>query len=443
MIAASSLAKPRIVLTVVICLAWLFAASACFVETDAYRYASAVLAIIALCHYACMPQRPATNWLGWLCMGWGVYVAARFLHFYFSTRPHETGASEWLYAFPFFFPILGIAVSMAEKQFERIVAAFFTIALVMLVGTIKFSLIFAGETVKPLIMNNQIHGAVACGLITLSAYFWLLHQLSGGGTNVALRRYACVVAPLVIILCLIAIYGAKSKGVWLALSVTLPIAGLMSLTYLRVRTGVIVIIVAALLLCGGLYTVRHNLDKTAGPTLISTISMLQGLVEKHDVNGTILATIDAQTTPTSMDERLQLWYDAGQLISSAPFFGWGSRWVDELDTTHYPGVHYTLFHDGYLEILVRFGIFGAAVMTVILVALFRSVLQAYRAGVIPRAAFHIYAIGLFFFALTMLSNSNNRLAIGESLSLVSSAFACWCSMRVTPAINRKIEPLAR
>jgi hypothetical protein len=33
--------------------------------------------------------------------------------------------------------------------------------------------------------------------------------------------------------------------------------------------------------------------------------------------------------------------------------------------------------------------------------------------------------------VTMLSNSNNRLAIGESLALFSSAFACWCNMRVT------------
>lgn len=427
--ATSPAAKQNFALTIVMSIAWLFAASAAFVETDAYRYASAVLAIIGLCRYLSMRERPATNWLGWLCMLWGAYVAVRFLHFYFSTRPHEAGASEWLYAFPFFFPILGVAFSMSEGRIERTVAAFFGVALVMLAATTKFLPIFAGETVKPLIMNNQIHGAVACGLILLSAYFWLLNYLSDRTAKPMLRQFCFIVAPLVMILCLIAIYGAKSKGVWLALGLTLPIAGLMSLTYLRLRTGLFVIVAAGIVLCCGVYAVRHNLNKTAGPTVEAAISMLEGFQDGRDFNGVVLGTINSATTPLSMDERLQLWYDAGQLISSAPWFGWGSKWVDQLSVSHYPDVRYTLFHNGYLEILVRYGVSGAAVMSIILVALFVSVLRAFRAGVIPRAAFHVYAIGLLFFALTMLSNSNNRLAIGESLSLLSSAFACWCSMR--------------
>jgi O-antigen ligase len=320
---------------------------------------------------------------------------------------------------------------MMEGQFERIVTAFFVVALVMLVATTKFSLIFAGETVRPLIMNNQIHGAVACGLIMLSAYFWLLHHLSDDAVKPAMRRFAGVLAPLVIILCLIAIYGAKSKGVWLALGIALPIAGLMSLTHLRLRTGILLIIAAAILLVGAMYIVRHNLNKTAGPTVTSTMSMLDNLADSRDFNGSVLGTINSPSTPNSMDQRLQLWYDAGELISSAPLFGWGSRWVDRLGATHYPNVLYTLFHNGYLEILVRYGISGAIVLSAILIALFTSVLRAYRAGIIPRAVFDLYTVGLLFFAVTMLSNSNNRLAVGESLALFSSAFACWCNMRVT------------
>jgi O-antigen ligase len=439
MIATSSAAKLKFALSIVVSLAWLFAASANFVETDAYRYASAILAIIALCHYLSMPNKPATNWLGWLCMAWGVYVAARFLHFYVTTRPHETGASEWLYAFPFFFPILGIAFSMTEGRLERIIAVFFGIALVMLAVTTQFEPIIAGETAKPLIMNNQIHGAVACGLILLSAYFWLLHYISDDTAKPAMRRLSFVVAPLVIILCLIAIYGAKSKGVWLALSLTLPIAGLLSLTYLRLRTGMFVLMAAAILLCCGAYTVRHNLNRTAGPTVESAISMLEGFQDGRDFDGVVLGTIDSPTTPFSMDERLQLWYDAGELISSAPLFGWGSKWVDQLSVSHYPNVRYTLFHNGYLEILVRYGISGAIVMATILAALFASVLRAFRAGAIPRAAFHVYTVGLLFFALTMLSNSNNRLAIGESLALLSSAFACWCNMRAVHEYDALLE----
>ncbi|TQX89618.1 O-antigen ligase domain-containing protein [Rhizobium sp. rho-13.1] len=444
MMTTSTAAKPNALLTIIISIAWLFAASAVFVETDAYRYASAVLAIIALVHFLKMPNRPATNWLGWLCMAWGIYVAVRFLRFYIMTHPHESGASEWLYAFPFFFPILGVAFSMTEGRIERIVAAFFAVALVMLAATTGYVRIFAGETVKPLIMNNQIHGAVACGLILLSAYFWWLHYLSNSDAKPLLRRFGLVVAPVVMILCLIAIYGAKSKGVWLALTLTLPIAGLLSLTYLRLRTGLITIVAASILLGCGAYAVRHNLNKTAGPTVDAAISMLEGFHARRDFNGVVLGTIDSPTTPVSMDERLQLWYDAGELISSAPVFGWGSKWVDQLNAARYPNVRYTLFHNGYLEILVRFGIFGAVIMSVILGALFVSVFRAFRAGVIPRAAFHVYTVGLFFFALTLLSNSNNRLAIGESLALLSSAFACWCNMRTAHDYDAlREEPGAR
>jgi O-antigen ligase len=118
------------------------------------------------------------------------------------------------------------------------------------------------------------------------------------------------------------------------------------------------------------------------------------------------------------------------LISTAPIFGWGNEWLERWHRTRYAQIQYTLLHDGYLEILVRFGLFGAIVMTAILAGLAASVWRASRSGIIPRAAFHAYALALLFFAFTLLSNSNNRLAIGESLALLSSAFACWCNMRL-------------
>ncbi|PZM11518.1 O-antigen ligase family protein [Rhizobium tubonense] len=417
-------------LTLLGCVLWLLVASPVFVESDTYRYASAILAIIALVHYLKMEDRPRTNLLGWLCMGWGLYVVVRFAAIYFMTPGHDLGASDWLFAFPFFFPILGVAFGLYEAQFERIVAAFFVVAVVMLVTTTHFQLIFAGETVKPLIMNNQIHGAVACGLILISASFWLLHYMTNKSSNPAFARFAYFAAPLIIIVCFIAIYGAKSKGVWLALIVTLPIVGLVALTYLRRKMGVVIIVCAAALLLAGIYTVRHNLNKTAGPTVTAAITMLEGIDDGRDVSGVVAGAIASTATPFSMDERLQLWYNAGELISAAPWFGWENQWLERWHQTRYANVQYTLLHNGYLEMLVRFGAFGAFVMTTILASLVVSVWRAFRSGLIPRAVLHTYALGLLFFAFTLLSNSNNRLAIGESLALLSSAFACWCNMRI-------------
>jgi hypothetical protein len=49
---------------------------------------------------------------------------------------------------------------------------------------------------------------------------------------------------------------------------------------------------------------------------------------------------------------------------------------------------------------------------------------------------YAYVTVLVFFAFTLLSNSNNRLAIGESLALVSSAFGCACHLLEDDARRR-------
>ncbi len=411
-------------------LLWILVASATLVESDAYRYAVALLSLIALYYYLKAPVRPGTDWLGWLCMGWGAYVLARFGITYWLTPEHDIGASDWLYAFPFFFPILGIAFLLYEPLLEKIIAAYFATALIMLIATQHFREVFAGETVRPLIMNNQIHGAVACGMMLIFTLFWLLHYLTDKSSSRRIARFACIVSPFIVVLCLIAIYGAKSKGVWLALAITLPLLALAALSYLRVKIGGFVVVAAAILLIAGIYAVRHNLDKTAGPTVSATISMLQSVTGGHDLGGAVSSTIGSTATPVSMDERLQLWSNSWEVFSSAPVFGWGNRWLERWHETRYSHIQYTLLHNGYLEILVRYGLFGAAIMAFMLATFIRTVWRACKAGIIPRAAWHAYAVCLFFFALTLLSNSNNRLAIGESLAFASSAFACWCHMRL-------------
>jgi O-antigen ligase len=421
-------------LTILGSLLWLVIASPTLVESGAYRCATAILLMIGLYFYRRM--RPAAGWIGWLCIGWSFYVLSRFAYIYAVTPGHDIGAMDWLYAFPMFFPLLGFTYSLYERHGERIVAAFFALALIMLAATTHYSQIFAGETVRPLIMNNQIHGAVACGMIICWASFWLLHYLTAPDSNRLFARFSLIVGPPVILLCLVAIYGAKSKGVWLALGLTLPVIALAVLSYLKRSTGVIIVLCAAAVLSVGLYTVRQNLYATAGPTAAAALSMADAVVNGHGLDNTVAGTISSDTTPISMDERLQLWSNAWEVFSSAPVFGWGNAWLERYyQTRRYADVPYTLLHNGYLEILVRFGLFGAVVMSVMLGSFIVCVWRARRAGIIPPAACHAYLVCLFFFALTILSNSNNRLAIGESLALGSSAFAYACSMRLRKRTN--------
>ncbi|NLR99418.1 O-antigen ligase family protein [Rhizobium sp. P38BS-XIX] len=411
-------------------LLWLLLASPTVVESDAYRYATALMSLIALYYYMRAPIRPRTDWIGWLCMGWAIYVMARFGITLWLTPQHDIGASDWLYAFPFFFPIMGVAFLLYEEVMEKIVAAYFALVLVMLVATQHLREVFAGETIRPLIMNNQIHGAVACGMIVIFTLFWLLHYLTEKDSDRRVARFAYIVSPFIFALCFIAIYGAKSKGVWLALGISLPVMALVTLTYLRMKSGVVIILAVAALLVAGIYGVRHNLDKTAGPTLSAAVAMVENVIEGHEMGGVVSNAISSTNTPVSMDERLQLWSNSWEVFSSAPVFGWGNRWLERWAETRYSHVQYTLLHNGYLEILVRYGLFGAAVMGFMLAVFIRAVWRARKAGIIPRAAWHAYILCLFFFSLTLLSNSNNRLAIGESLAFASSAFACWCHMRL-------------
>ncbi|OEC99707.1 O-antigen ligase family protein [Rhizobium sp. YK2] len=438
--AGSNMTKPLAIIGGIL---WLLVASPTVVESDAYRYATALLSLIALYYYMKAPIRPRTDWIGWLCMGWAFYVMARFFITFWLTPQHDIGASDWLYAFPFFFPIMGVAFLLYEELMEKIVAAYFAVVLIMLVATQHLREVFAGETIRPLIMNNQIHGAVACGMIVIFTLFWLLHYLTDKSSDRRIARFAYVASPFIFALCFIAIYGAKSKGVWLALGITLPVLALITLTYLRLRSGAIIIIAVAALLITGIYGVRHNLDKTAGPTVSAALSMVENVANGHEMGGVVSNAISSSNTPVSMDERLQLWSNSWEVFSSAPIFGWGNRWLERWAETRYSHVQYTLLHNGYLEILVRYGLFGAAIMGFMLATFIRAVWRARKAGIIPRAAWHAYITCLFFFSLTLLSNSNNRLAIGESLAFASSAFACWCHMRLKgeyltmPKVERK------
>jgi O-antigen ligase len=123
-----------------------------------------------------------------------------------------------------------------------------------------------------------------------------------------------------------------------------------------------------------------------------------------------------------------LWWNASELISASPIVGWGNEWLPRWRRAKYGSIKYDLIHNGYLEILVRYGLVGALVFSILVASFVTSVHRASRRRLVSPSAFYAYVTVLIFFGLTLLSNSNNRLAIGESLALVSSAFACACRL---------------
>lgn len=433
------LARPVIA---VLCLLWLIAASPTLVESDAYRYSLSIVYLITFCVYCTTPVRPRTTWLAWLCIGWGFYAAIRFAAIYFFFSDHELGASEWLYIFPIFFPMLGFGFSLTFSQIEKMLAAFFGIALVFLLVTTQYAAILAGEAITPLIQHNRIHGAVACGLMMIGAFFWLRYYLRSGARS-QFARFAVFVAPLLMTLCLFNIYGAKSKGVWLAVAAVLPILALFVLNKSKRKLAAIAVTSAAMVLGAGVYVARTNLYETAGPTIVAAAPLVEGTAVGRDVDALVSTAIESPDTPTSMGERLQLWSNAWEVFSASPIFGAGNQWLTRWHQTRYAKVKYTLLHNGYFEILVRHGLFGAGIFSIMLYGFFLSVWRASQKQLIAQEAFYAYGICILFFAITILSNSNNRLAIGESLALLSSAFACYCNQRLDGLRRDWKEPSAQ
>lgn len=409
---------------------WLAVMSAWLIESYVYRYAGILLLLISLALYVRSSPRPAIDWRGWLCVAWGTYAFLRFSLQFALQSDHPIGDRDVLFLMPLIFPPLAYILYLSWSHLERLIAVYFGLALAILLWSTRFEAIAAGSTVIPLIQHNQIHGAVCCGMLFIGAIFWLLYYLTEGADKRAMRLYASIVSPLICLLCLIGIYGAKSKGVWLSLLPTLPIIALLTLSNLKRRSAALIVLGLVTLLAGGIYVVRGNIERTAGPTISATLAMFEDAGATEPLGQAISRSIDSGSTPIAMNQRLQLWSNAWELFSSAPVFGWGSEWLARWPHTRYPNVGYTFMHNGYLEILIRHGLFGAAVFAAMLACFCASVWRAAHSGIIPRQAMHAYFLILFFFSMTILSNSNNRLVSGESLAILTAAFALACQLKI-------------
>ena len=419
---------------------WLVIMSASLIESYAYRYAGVPLLLISLFCYARSTPRPAIDWRGWFCLLWGLYAFLRFIIPFAFQSDHPVGDRDVLFLMPLIFPPLAYGLFLVWPHIEKIIAAYFGAAFVILLAKTPFSRIFAGDTVIPLIQHNQIHGAVCCGMIFIGAIFWLLHYLSEKGANRVLRLYATVLSPLICVLCLLGIYGSKSKGVWLSLIVVLPLLTIFILRCLKPRLALPAIIAFCAVLAGGIYVARVNIERTAGPTMTATFAMLKGVDTVGPLGDAVSRSIASSDTPISMSARLQLWSNAWELFSEAPVFGLGTEWLKRWPHTRYPDVGYTFMHNGYLEILIRHGIFGALVLSAMLASFCMSVRKAASLKIVPKQALFAYLSILLFFGMTLLSNSNNRLVSGESLSILTAAFALACQLKISSRKSSVARP---
>ena len=395
-------------------IAVLFLISAVWRETHIYRYAGLLLVLFAFVRWLRTDlwtySKPLIGWVGFLCLGWAIYVLARLAFVYFSTG--QLGSAEGIYLLPGLYATLGYAFFAYIRRPAVVVLWFVILSLVFLAAGTGYTEILRGARPEPWLFNNPIHAAVAAGMIFLCALQFAWYTAQRTDLKAGAKSLHWALAAGVLLFAAVNIIVLRSKGVWLALAVALLLSALMTLSRgvrreLLAGAGILALVLAAIVASQNIFL------STAGSTA-AFITDFFSAVANSGWNDAIEQALTSNLVPASVQERLMLWANAVEVWERHPIFGAGSSWLTEWQDRTYQTEIYNVFHNGYLEIAVRYGIVGLVFYAFLFAWTSRQVLQAARAGLVAPFAWPCYLSTLVFFALTILSNSNNRLAIGES-----------------------------
>ncbi|MEO9340247.1 O-antigen ligase family protein [Mesorhizobium sp. SB112] len=408
--------------------------SALWVESDAYRYAGIALVIVSLAYYLRVSfwryDKPLIGPIGILCIAWAGYVAIRF-GYYYSTHPDAgTGAAEGVYLLPLFYATLGYALFLYIRNPFWVAAAFIAICGFVLIFGSDYAEIARNARPADIHHNNTIHASIAVGFIALCSIPFAAYTLRREGLAGWVRTALLGMAAITFILALMNIYALRSKGVWLSFGIALPIlVVLISLTD-KNRTARNVAIAGLLVFILGTGALYENIWKAGGGVAVATSSLGTELASGRDIMSTMKHAISDDDVPESTNERLRLWVNALEIWKKHPIWGAGVSWFDEWENRKYKDPNYTLMHNGYLEIGMRYGLVGLLFYFTIFSWATYRVIQAYRHRLIDASAMQCFVATMIFFAITILSNSNNRLAIGESYMWFAIGFGFYCYYRL-------------
>jgi len=403
--------------------------SAVWFESDAYRYAALTLLPVTVYYFYydfLSSEKVRIGYIGFLCLGWALYVAIRFAYSFIFHIRFGIGSSEGIYLFPLFYPISGYALFMFAPRPVIVVCAFVLTSFLMTLFSFDLSAIVEAHRADVVLQNNPIHAAVAQGMIVLCMLPFTTYLLRSEDMRRDLRDGLIVISIATLLIGLANIYALQSKGVWLALAIALPLELVLIATLRGTRRLVLisgfffaVAVIGVMLAWDGILAVAGQTTQAA-EKLLSDMFAGAGLLQSMD------HAIHDESMPSSFRERLMLWASALLIWIKDPIFGHGVAWMHEWRTRAYPSADYNLLHNGYLEIAIRYGIAGIVFYVVLFSWVIRQVWRARREHVIDPAAFHAYICVFLFFCITIFSNSNIRLAIGESYVWFAAAFGFYC-----------------
>ena len=395
-------------------------------EADTYRFAGIALFTAGIIRWLGKDLwtygKPLIGGVGYLCFGWTIYVFARLATVYFTSG--QLGTAEGIYLFPALYATTGFALLAYVKRPAVVAACFMAVSLAFLAASTEYATILQSLRPEPSLFNNTIHAAIAAGFIFLCTVQFAIYTSQRRDLKARDRALYWLLSAAVLVFAIVNIVALRSKGVWLALAAVLLL--LVVLTLIRgSRHHLLVGISVLALILVGMFFSYGILSSTAGDT-VAFIGTSISNATTQGIGNTLDHAIQSDLTPASAKERLMLWSNALEIWKHHPIFGASSAWLTEWQNRAYQTQIYDVFHNGYLEIAVRYGIIGLAFYAFLFIWAARQVQQAARTKLVEPAAWHCYISTLVFFAITLLSNSNNRLAIGEAYMWFAAAFGFYC-----------------
>ncbi len=411
--------------TSVVALLFLILISAVWVETDSYRIAALILVLWGIAAYLVVDFRPTIGLMGFGCLAWVGLVMARYVTAYLSGTLNSLGTSEGIYLLPAFYMTVGYMMFLYRRLLPRLAILFIGLSLVTIATTVEWMTLFDGEFHPFLYMNNTIHSSIAGGLIILAAVNVALYAHA----NIADRKRCWLIeaiAYLTIVTGFVGLYGAKSKGVWVAIAGACFVQMILSahLTFRAAAVAKAVILLGAV--SGFVWLFAAGNWAAISPSYDSTETIVLNAVATGHPLQALREAIASGTVPHSTNIRLMLWHNAIEVWAKSPFLGNGIAWRDLYGATTYQDVGFDIVHNGCLEIAMRYGFLGLAFYAVLYGWTTVMARRAVKRGLIATEAYWFHVVSLAFFFATLLTNSNNRLAIGETFMITAAAFGFYC-----------------
>jgi O-antigen ligase len=141
------------------------------------------------------------------------------------------------------------------------------------------------------------------------------------------------------------------------------------------------------------------------------------------------SAVDASAMSISGADRLQLVAVALDLIRQRPLLGWGPD-ASQLITlfSPYPDIRYlTQFHNGYLQVLVSFGIIGGILCAALFAALLWSALKRRRATSSDRLMSPLFAASVALMIYVLVTNVTESIVFVKPVGIICmflAALAC-------------------